>query len=124
MLACYVFVCERAWLHVCVPVHAGLFLDVFVCLCVSPPLSVYALGCVCAYVFVYSVLCLIWSTLHGNGSESMVVRMFFSVSIMGHAGPPRMFCHWGRRLDRFRSAEIDPGGGGTFEARLGPAEPL
>ena len=125
MLACYVFVCERAWLHVCVPVRAGLFLDVFVCLCVSPPLSVYALACVCVCLCV-CIFGFVFDLIDSPRKRKLIhiSTNVFSVSIMGHADPPRMFCHWGRRLDRFRSAEIDPGGGGTFNAKLASAKPL
>ena len=93
-------------LHVCVSRLLSLCMHLRVCLCV------------CIFGFVFDVI-----DSPRKRKLIHIITNVFSVSITGHANPPRMFCHWDRRLDSFRSAEIDPGGGGTFEAKLAPAEP-
>ena len=100
---------------VCMSVCLSSSLCVCTCVCVCVPMCLYIRACV--RLDRLSTEAAAWKLNH-------IVRKCVLVSIMGHVNPPRMFCHWGRRLDRLRSAEIDPGGGGTFEAKLVPAKPL
>ena len=111
VLGCiYVCRCTSGYLWMCLYVCVSLPLSLCMHLCVCL--------CVCIFGFVFDLV-----DSPRKRKRIHISTNVFSVSIMGHADPPRMFCHWGRRLDRFRSAEIDPGGGGTFEAKLVPAKP-